>query len=174
MVEVDVITNDGTMGTGAAPTGNSVGMYESYVLRDGDEREYHGMSVHKAVEQVERQIAPRLIGMDVMDQQGIDRAMIELDGTPNKRILGGNAVYSVSVAAYRAAAAYAEKPPYAYLAREKLQHVPIPSFNVINGGNNQGIKQAFNEFLVMPYRAKDIEQAVEIAFEVFQELGRVI
>ncbi len=174
MVEVDVITNDGTMGTGAAPTGNSVGMYESYVLRDGDEREYHGMSVHKAVEQVEQQIAPRLIGMDVMDQQGIDRAMIELDGTPDKRILGGNAVYSVSVAAYRAAAAYAEKPPYAYLAREKLQHVPIPSFNVINGGNNQGIKQAFNEFLVMPYRAKDIEQAVEIAVEVFQELGRVI
>ena len=105
MVEVDVVTDGGCIGTGAAPTGSSVGMYESCVLRDGDPNEYNGMSVHKAVDNVNRIIAPRLIGMDVTDQAAIDRAMIDLDGTPDKHVLGGNAIYSVSVAAYRAAAA---------------------------------------------------------------------
>lgn len=174
MVEVDVITDDGHIGTGAAPTGSSVGMYESFVLRDGDPGEYRGLSVHQAVANVNEIIAPRLIGMDVTDQAAIDRAMIELDGTPDKHILGGNAIYSVSVAAYRAAAASAGVPLYDYIAQGGVRTVPIPSFNVLNGGNNNGIKQAFNEFLVMPYRAADIEQAVEIAVLVFQELGRVI
>ena len=174
MVEVDVITDDGHIGTGAAPTGSSVGMYESFVLRDGDPGEYRGLSVHKAVQNVNEIIAPRLIGMDVTDQAAIDQAMIQLDGTPDKHVLGGNAIYSVSVAAYRAAAASAGVPLYDYIAQGSIRTVPIPSFNVLNGGNNNGIKQAFNEFLVMPYRAADIEQAVEIAVLVFQELGRVI
>lgn len=174
MVEVDVVTDSGVTGTGAAPTGSSVGMYESCVLRDGDPGEYHGMSVHRAVDNVNRLIAPRLVGMDVTDQAAIDRCMIDLDGTPDKHVLGGNAIYSVSVAAYRAAAAAAGVPLYDYLAQDGIRTVPIPSFNVLNGGNNAGIRQAFNEFLVMPYRAVDIEQAVEIAVQVFQELGKVI
>ena len=174
MVEVDVVTEDGHIGTGAAPTGSSVGMYESFVLRDGDPGEYRGLSVHKAVDNVNRIIAPRLIGMDVTDQAAIDQAMIDLDDTPDKHVLGGNAIYSVSVAAYRAAAASAGLPLYDYIAQGGVRTVPIPSFNVLNGGNNNGVKQAFNEFLVMPYRAADIEQAVEIAVLVFQELGRVI
>ena len=169
-----MITDDGHIGTGAAPTGSSVGMYESFVLRDGDPGEYRGLSVHQAVANVNEIIAPRLIGMDVTDQAAIDRAMIQLDGTPDKHILGGNAIYSVSVAAYRAAAASAGVPLYDYIAQGGVRTVPTPSFNVLNGGNNNGIKQAFNEFLVMPYRAADIEQAVEIAVLVFQELGRVI
>lgn len=174
MVEVDVVTEDGVTGTGAAPTGSSVGMYESCVLRDADPGEYHGLSVHRAVDNVNRIIAPKLIGMDVTDQAAIDRRMLELDGTPDKHVLGGNAVYSVSVAAYRAAAASRGVPLYDYMNPGGIRTVPIPSFNVLNGGDNAGVRQAFNEFLVMPFRAKDIEEAVEIAVEVFQELGKVI
>lgn len=174
LVEVDVLTEDGALGRGAAPTGSSVGMYESCVLRDGNPGEYHGMSVHKAVENVERVIAPRLVGMDVTDQKALDQAMIDLDGTPDKHVLGGNAIYSTSIACYRAAAETYHVPLYDYIAGGKIETVSIPSFNMINGGLNQGIKQAFNEFIVMPYRADDIEQAVEIAVEVFQRLGPVI
>lgn len=174
MVEVDVVTEDGVTGTGAAPTGSSVGMYESCVLRDGDPGEYHGLSVHKAVDNVNRIIAPKLIGMDVTDQEAIDRRMLELDGTPDKHVLGGNAIYSVSVAAFRAAAASRGVPLYDYMNPGGIRTVPIPSFNVLNGGNNAGVRQAFNEFLVMPFRARDIEEAVEIAVEVFQTLGQVI
>ena len=174
MVEVDVVTEAGAVGTGAAPTGTSVGMYESCVLRDNDPGEYDGLSVHKAVANVNDIIAPKLIGMDVRDQEAIDRLMIELDGTERKSVLGGNAIYSVSVACYRAAAAAVGKPLYDYIAGGDIRTVPIPSFNVLNGGNNAGIKQAFNEFIVMPYRADDIEEAVEIAVKVFQRLGKVI
>lgn len=174
MVEVDVITEDGSIGTAAAPTGSSVGMYESFVLRDNDPAEYNGLSVHKAVANVNDIIAPALIGMDAMDQAAIDRCMIELDGTENKTNLGGNAIYSVSVACYRAAAASCKRPLYDYIAGGRIKTVPIPSFNVLNGGMNAGIRQAFNEFIVMPYRASDIEQAVEIAVKVFNRLGTVI
>ena len=110
MVEVDVITEGGFSGTGCAPTGSSVGMYESFVLRDHNPKEYHGMSVHKAVENVNRRLAPALIGMDVLDLPAIDRRMIELDGTENKKNLGGNAIYSVSISAFRAAAACCRQP----------------------------------------------------------------
>ena len=174
MVEVDVVTEDGSMGTGAAPTGSSVGIYESCVLRDGDPGEYNGLSVHKAVANVNEIIAPKLIGLDVTDQKALDQLMIDLDGTADKHVLGGNAIYSVSIAAFRAAAAYAHRPLYDRMAGGQIKTVPIPSFNVLNGGRNDGIVQAFNEFIVMPYRAKDIEQAVEIAVQVFQELGKVI
>lgn len=176
MVEVDVITEDGSIGTAAAPTGSSVGMYESFVLRDNDPAEYNGLSVHKAVANVNDIIAPALIGMDAMDQAAIDRCMIELDGTENKTNLGGNAIYSVSVACYRAAAASCKRPLYDYIAGGRIKTVPIPSFNVLNGGMNAGIRQAFNEFIVMPYRASDIEQAVEAYYaehyQVDEKLGK--
>lgn len=174
MVEVDVITDDGFKGSGSAPTGSSVGIHESFVLRDNNPKEFKGLSVHKAVDNINNIIGPQLIGLDVTDQKTIDQIMIDLDGTPSKEKLGGNAIYSVSLAAYKAAAASKGKELYDYIADGNIKTVPIPSFNVMNGGNNQGIKQAFNEFIVMPYRASDIEQAVEIAVLVFQELGNVI
>lgn len=174
MVEVDVVTVDGSVGTAAAPTGSSVGMHESFVLRDNDPNEYDGMSVHKAVANVNDVIAPAIIGMDTLDLAAIDKVMIDLDGTDNKSKLGGNAIYSVSVACYRAAAASLKRPLYDYIADGNIKTVPIPSFNVLNGGTNAGVKQAFNEFIVMPYRASDIEQAVEIAVKVFNRLGKVI
>lgn len=174
MVEVDVITEKGSLGRGSAPTGSSVGMYESFVLRDNDPKEYNGMSVHKAVENVNKIIAPALIGREVSGQEEIDKIMIELDGTPDKHNLGGNAIYSASIAAFRAAAGDAGKTLYDYIAGEPVKDVPIPSFNVINGGKYPGLTQAFNEFIVMPYKADSIYEAVEIAVKVFQKLGPVI
>ncbi len=174
MVEVDVITEKGSLGRGSAPTGSSVGMYESFVLRDGNPAEYNGLSVHQAVENVNKIIAPALIGKETGDQGEIDKIMIELDGTPDKRSLGGNAIYSASIAAFRAAAEDAGKTLYDYIAGEPVKDVPIPSFNVINGGKYPGVTQAFNEFIVMPYKAESIYEAVEIAVKVFQKLGPVI
>lgn len=174
MVEVDILTDDGYIGSGSAPTGSSVGMYESFVLRDNDPKEYNGMSVHKAVANVTDIIAPVLIGMDIHDQKGIDARMIELDGTPNKKNLGGNAVYSTSIAALRAAAATEHMPAYRYLCGRDVKTVPVPTFNVVNGGTYDGITLAYNEFLIVPYKAESIYEAVEIACKVFEELGKVL
>ncbi|MDO5562187.1 MAG: enolase [Synergistaceae bacterium] len=174
LVEVDIVTERGALGRGAAPTGSSVGKYEACVLRDNDPKEYDGMSVHKAVDNVNNIIAPQLIGLDVEDQSGIDGKMVELDGTSDKSKLGGNAIYSTSIAAFRAAAESNHRPLYDYIAHGDIKSVPIPSFNVINGGKYTGLTQAINEFIVMPYRADGIEEAVEIAVKVFQKLGPVI
>lgn len=174
MVEVDVVTEGGALGRACAPTGTSVGKHEAFVLRDGDPGEYHGLGVRKAIANVEEVLAPALLGLDVADQARIDRIMIELDGTPDKRRLGGNAIYATSVACIQAAAAACGQPLYRHLAGEAIRTVPVPSFNVVNGGRYASFTQPFNEFLIMPYRARDIYQAVEIGVLVFQELGSVI
>ena len=174
MVEVDVVTDDGFIGTASAPTGSSVGMYEAYVLRDNDPNEYDGQSVHKAVDNVKNILGPAIIGMDVTDQRAIDEKMIALDGTPNKEKLGGNAIYSVSAAVLRAASAAAKMPTYRYLCGRDIKTVPVPSFNVINGGKYGDVHLAFNEFLIVPYKAKDIYEAVEIAVKVFNKLGVIL
>ena len=174
MVEVDVITEGGALGRGCAPTGSSVGMHESCVLRDNDPREYHGQSVHKAVANVEKVIAPALLGLDVLDQDLLDKIMIDLDGTKDKSRLGGNAIYATSVACIEAAAAACGKLLYSYLADGEIRTIPIPSFNVVNGGKYKDLTQAFNEFIILPYRAKDVYEAVEIGVLTFQELNSVI
>ncbi len=174
MVEVDIITDSGEIGRGSAPTGSSVGTYESYVLRDNDPNEYDGMGVHKAVENVNRIIGPALVGMNVQDQRAIDQRMIELDGTPNKKSLGGNAIYSTSIAVFRAAAEVAHRPPYEYLCGRCIKTVPVPSFNVINGGQYGDLTLSFNEFLIVPYKADSIFEAVEIAVKCFQKLGGIL
>lgn len=174
MVEVDVVTEDGYLGRGCAPTGSSVGKFESCVLRDNDPSEYHGLSVHKAVDNVNNIIAPALIGMDVADQKAIDRKMIELDGTPEKKVLGGNAIYSVSIATFRAAAEAAHQTLYDYIAGGSIKTVPVPSFNVVNGGHYATLTQPFNEFIIMPYGADSIYDSVEMGINTFQELEKVI
>jgi len=174
IVEVDVITDNGTFGRGSAPTGTSVGMHEAFVLRDNDPAEYNGLSVHKAVQNVEQIIRPALIGMDVTDQRALDDRMIALDGTPNKSHLGVNAIYSTSVACLRAAANASGMTTYRYLAGEDIKAVPVPTFNVINGGRNGDITLAFNEFLLVPYKAEDINEAVHIGIRVFQKLQDVL
>lgn len=174
MVEVDVITDDGYIGTGCAPTGSSVGRAESFVLRDNDPNKYHGLSVHKAVDNVNCIIGPAIIGMDVMNQKEIDKVMIELDGTPMKEKLGGNAIYSVSIAAFRAAAATKRIPLYEHIAGGSIKTVPVPSFNVVNGGHYENLIQPFNEFIIMPYGADSIDHAVEMGIDTFHTLEKVL
>ena len=173
-VEVEIITESGAIGLGAAPTGTSVGMHESFVLRDGDESTYNGLSVHKAVEIARDVIGPALVGLDVFDQRAIDERMIALDGTPNKERLGGNTIYSVSIAAFRAAAAARAIPLYKHIAGRDVRTVPVPCFNVINGGRYEKFTQAFNEFLIVPYGTDSVDFAIEMAVAVFQRLGDVL
>jgi len=174
MVEVEVETEGGFVGRGAAPTGQSVGMYEAFVLRDDDPDTYNGLSVHRAVENVRQVIAPALVGMPVDDQRALDGRMIALDGTENKSNLGGNAIYSTSIACFRAAAAVAGVPPYQYLGGDDIATVPVPSFNMVNGGRCGDMVQPFNEFIVMPYKAESIFAAVEMGVRVFEVMADIL
>jgi enolase len=173
-VEVEIRTESGAVGRGAAPTGTSVGMHEAFVLRDGDPSSYNGLSVHKAVDKVLNVIGPALVGMNVFDQRAIDEKMIALDGTPDKRNLGGNTIYSASIAAFRAAADARRMPLYKHIAGRDIRTVPVPCFNVVNGGRYETLTQAFNEFLIVPYGTDSIDFAVEMAVTVFQKLGEVL
>jgi enolase len=174
MVEVEVRTEGGVVGRGASPTGQSVGMHEAFVLRDNDSQEYGGLSVHQAVARVHDVIAPALIGKDVADQRGIDDLMLTLDGTEDKSRLGGNAIYSMSIACLRAAAAEAGKPVYRHLGGDAITSVPVPSFNMVNGGRYGDIVQPFNEFIVMPYKAESIHKAVEMGVTLFDVMSNVL
>ncbi|MQW89604.1 phosphopyruvate hydratase [Sinorhizobium saheli] len=173
-VEVEIRTESGAIGLGAAPTGTSVGMYEAFVLRDGDPSSYKGLSVHTAVDKAVNIIGPALIGMNVFDQRAIDEKMIALDGTPDKHNLGGNTIYSASIAAFRAAAASRRIPLYNHIAGGDIRTVPVPCFNVINGGRYENFTQSFNEFLIVPHGTDSIDQAVEMAVTVFNHLGTVL
>ncbi|CDX53634.1 enolase [Mesorhizobium plurifarium] len=173
-IEVEVRTESGAVGRGAAPTGTSVGMHEAYVLRDGDPTTYNGLSVHKAVDTAVKVIGPALKGMNVFDQRAIDQKMIALDGTPEKKILGGNTIYSVSIATFRAAAASLKIPLYTHIAGGDIRTVPVPCFNVINGGKYERLTQSFNEFLIVPYGTDSVDLAIEMAVAVFQKLAHVL
>ncbi len=174
MVEVDIRTDNGYLGRGSSPTGSSVGQHEAAVIRDNNPAEYDGMGVRTAVSTVKNIIGPALVGLDIDDQETIDRRMIELDGTPDKSRLGGNAIYSTSIAAIRAAAAAKHIPVYQLLAGGTVDTVPIPSFNIVNGGKYGDTILAFNEFLVVPYKAATIDEAVEIGTKCLPALGKVL
>jgi enolase len=174
LVEVDVYTTGGRLGRGSSPTGGSVGRHEAVVLRDDDPAHYSGMSVRKAVAAVTDIIAPTLLGLDVTRQDEIDRILLELDGTETKSRLGGNAIFSTSVACLRAAAAVENVPLYEHIAGGAIRTVPVPSFNMINGGKRPTLVQAFNEFIVVPDRAETIEEAVEIAVKLYKRIGKVV
>ncbi len=174
MVEVVIETASGGSGRGCAPTGSSVGMHEAFILRDGDPANYDGLSVHKAVETARHVIGPALVGMNVFDQRAIDMKMIELDGTPNKRNLGGNTIYSASIAALRAAADSLRTPVFKHIAGEDIKTVPVPCFNVINGGNYGDFTQSFNEFILVPHGADTVDEAVRIGVSVFRMLAEVL
>jgi enolase len=178
LVEVEITTDTGHVGRGASPTGSSVGAHEAFVLRDGVQSEYHGLSVHRAVSAVTDEIAPVLLGAELDDPRYLDRVMIELDGTPDKHRLGGNAIYSTSIALLRAASAAAGLPTYTYvgalLGLSAPTTVPAPSFNMINGGRYGDVFQTFSEFLVVPYRAESIQSAVEKGVRLFGVLGEVL
>ena len=173
-VEVDVILEDGSFGRAAVPSGASTGVHEAVELRDGDKKRYMGKGVLKAVANVNDIIAPAIEGMDALDQVAIDRAMIELDGTPNKGRLGANAILAVSMAVAHAAADFLGLPLFKYLGSYHACVLPVPMANILNGGAHSDNKVDFQEFMVMPIGASSMSEAIRWTAEVFHNLKSVL
>ena len=171
-VEVDVYTNVG-MGRAAVPSGASTGTHEAVELRDGGKR-YHGKGVRRAVENVNKIIAPELIGMDVRWQREIDTLLLELDGTENKSNLGANAILAVSLAVAKAAADSLDLPLYRYIGGANAYVLPVPLSNVINGGVHAGNELDFQEFMIMPIGADSFREAIRWVSETYHVLKKVI
>ena len=172
-VEVEVGLEGGARGRAAVPSGASTGAHEAIELRDGGDR-YGGKGVLKAVQNVNTRIAPNLVGYDPINQVGIDREMIELDGTANKRVLGANAILGVSLAVARAAAADLDLPLYRYLGTFHSILLPVPMANIVNGGAHADNSLEFQEFMIVPVGAPSLREAVRMGAEVFQTLKRVL
>jgi enolase len=173
-VEVDVITDEGAIGRAAVPSGASTGIHEAVELRDGDKKKYLGKGVLKAVGNVNKLIAPELLGYDVADQTGIDGRMIQLDGTANKSKLGANAILAVSMAVAKAAAEEASLPLYRYVGGTNAKTLPIPMMNILNGGAHADNKIDFQEFMVMPVGASSFSEGLRWGVEIFHALKSVL
>ncbi len=171
-VEVDVTLDDGTMGRAAVPSGASTGAHEAVEKRDGDKSRYMGKGVLGAVEAVNGEIADALMGFDATEQEAIDGAMIELDGTANKGRLGANAILGVSLATANAAADYTAQPLYRYVGGTSARVLPVPMMNIINGGEHADNPIDIQEFMIMPVSATDIREAVRMGSEVFHTLKK--
>ncbi|EJN93611.1 surface-displayed alpha-enolase [Streptococcus ratti] len=173
-LEVEVYTESGAFGRGMVPSGASTGEHEAVELRDGDKSRYGGLGTQKAVDNVNNVIAEALIGYDVRDQQAIDRAMIALDGTPNKGKLGANAILGVSIAVARAAADFLEIPLYSYLGGFNTKVLPTPMMNIINGGSHSDAPIAFQEFMIVPAGAPTFKEALRWGAEIFHALKKIL
>ena len=167
-VEVDIVTESGVVGSASIPSGASTGIYEAVELRDGGKR-FGGKGVTKAIETIVKTIQPKIMGMDIRHQEDIDYTMIELDGTENKSKLGGNSMLGVSIACARAAAASNGLRLYEYIDK-KANLLPIPFFNVINGGKHAGTQLDFQEFMIAPIGARSFREAIQMGAEVYQTL----
>ena len=173
-VEVDVILENGIIGRASVPSGASTGIYEAHELRDGDLSRYLGKGVSKAVQNINQEIAPALIGKNVLEQAEIDRAMIVLDGTPNKSRLGANAILGVSLASAKAAAASLGLSLYRYIGGSNAKVLPVPMMNILNGGAHATNNVDIQEFMIMPVSAKSWKEALQRAAEVFHTLKIVL
>ena len=173
-VEVDVTTQNGFVGRAAVPSGASTGAYEAVELRDGDKSKYLGKGVLKAVENVNTKIAEALVGVDVFEQNAIDKIMIDLDGTENKGNLGANAILGVSLAVAKAAAQESRQPLYRYIGGVNANTLPIPMMNIINGGSHSDAPIAFQEFMIMPVGAPSFSEALRWGAEVFHTLKKLL
>ena len=172
-VEVDVITENGILGRAAVPSGASTGEHEAVELRDGGSA-YMGKAVGKAVNNVNQVIAQEIVGTSVFEQEHIDQAMIELDGTLNKSKLGANAILGVSLAIAKAAANELGLPLYRYVGGVSAKTLPVPMMNIINGGSHSDAPIAFQEFMVMPVGASSFTQAMQMGSEIFHHLKKVL
>ncbi|MES2486980.1 MAG: phosphopyruvate hydratase [Bacteroidota bacterium] len=172
-VEVDVITENGILGRAAVPSGASTGEHEAVELRDGG-KDYMGKGVLKAVENVNTTIAATVVGMSVFEQNAVDKAMIELDGTDNKGNLGANAILGVSLAVAKAAANELGLPLYRYVGGVSGNTLPVPMMNIINGGSHSDAPIAFQEFMIFPVKANNFTHAMKIGTEVFHNLKKVL
>lgn len=172
-IEVDVITENGVLGRAAVPSGASTGAFEAVELRDGG-KAFMGKAVSKAVANVNRTIAEALLGVSVFEQNLIDQIMIDLDATPNKANLGANAILGVSLAAAKAAANELGLPLYRYIGGVSANTLPVPMMNIINGGSHSDAPIAFQEFMIMPVKAKNFSQAMQMGTEIFHHLKKVL
>lgn len=173
-VEVDVITDDGYHGRAAVPSGASTGLYEAVEVRDGDASKYLGKGVLNAVSNVHEIIAPALLGHDIFDQVGIDKLMLELDGTKNKSHLGANALLGVSMAAAKAGAKAANLELFRYVGGTNAKVLPVPMMNILNGGSHADNKIDFQEFMVMPIGAETFSEGLRWGVEIFHALKEVL
>ena len=171
-IEVDVHLETGEMGRAAVPSGASTGAHEAVERRDGDKARYMGKGVLQAVAAVNGEIAQEIVGFDALDQIGIDRTMIEMDGTPNKGRLGANAILGVSLAVAKAAAEASGQPLYRYVGGTSARVLPVPMMNIINGGAHADNPIDIQEFMIMPVGAQDIREAVRMGSEVFHTLKK--
>lgn len=173
-VEVDIGLDNGVTGRAAVPSGASTGTREALEIRDGDRSRYHGKGVKKVVEAVTSIIAPEILGLSVLEQRKIDALLIELDGTPNKSMLGANALLGVSMAAAKAAASFSGLPLYKYLGGEAAKTLPMPMMNILNGGKHADNTVDVQEFMIMPVGAENFASAMRMCAEVYQTLKKVI
>jgi enolase len=173
-IEVDVVTEDGSLGRAAVPSGASTGVHEAVELRDGDKSRYGGKGVLTAVGNVTERIGPSLLGYDAADQAGIDQVLLELDGTPNKGELGANAILGVSLACAHAAAASHELPLYRWIGGVGARTLPVPMFNILNGGKHAQDSTDFQEFMVMPVGVASFGEALRAGAEIFAALRKIL
>lgn len=173
-VEVEVFTDSGTVGRAAVPSGASTGKHEAVELRDGDKKRYLGKGVLNACRNVEDKIGEALMGEDITDQRNIDDILLELDGTPNKSILGANAILGVSLAVAKAAAIELEQPLYRYVGGVNAHVLPVPMMNILNGGSHADNSIDFQEFMIMPVGADMFSEGLRMGTEVFHHLKSVL
>ncbi|MDP3469484.1 MAG: phosphopyruvate hydratase [Daejeonella sp.] len=173
-IEVDVITENGILGRAAVPSGASTGIHEAVELRDGDKSVYLGKGVLNAVANVNDKIARELKGIDVFEQNSIDKLLIEIDGTENKGNLGANAILGVSLAVAKAAAQESRQPLYRYIGGVNANTLPIPMMNIVNGGSHSDAPIAFQEFMIMPAGASSFSEALRWGTEVFHTLKKIL
>ncbi|MDP2082834.1 MAG: phosphopyruvate hydratase [Pseudotabrizicola sp.] len=171
-VEVDVTLESGAMGRAAVPSGASTGAHEANEKRDGDKNRYKGKGVLEAVAAVNGELAEELVGYDATEQVGIDRTMIEMDGTPNKSRLGANAILGVSLAVAKAAAEFTAQPLFRYIGGTSARVLPVPMMNIINGGEHADNPIDIQEFMIMPVGADNIRDAIRMGSEVFHTLKK--
>ncbi len=173
-VEVEVELESGVVGVAAVPSGASTGAHEAVELRDGDPKRYGGKGVLQAVENVNEVLGPEIVGMDALDQVAIDRALRDLDGTPNKGRLGANAILGISLAVAKAAAADLEMPLYRYLGGVNARTLPVPMMNILNGGKHAANSTDFQEFMIMPTGAESFSECLRWGAEIYQSLKKVL
>jgi enolase len=173
-LEVEVTLEDGTIGRAAVPSGASTGENEAVELRDGDKARYNGKGVLKAVENVNNVLSEEVVGFEATDQIGIDKMMIQLDGTPNKGKLGANAILGVSLATAKAAALTLDMPLYRYIGGTNAKILPVPMMNILNGGSHADNNVDFQEFMIMPIDAPSFAEALRMGAEIFHSLKSVL
>ena len=173
-LEVEILLEDGTIARAAVPSGASTGAFEAVELRDGDKGRYDGKGVEKAVDNVNDIIAPEVIGFEASDQRGLDRLMIDLDGTPNKGKLGANAILGVSLAAAKASAKSAGLELFQYIGGPNAHVLPVPMMNIMNGGAHADSDVDIQEFMIAPIGAPTFREALRWGAEVYHSLKKVV